>query len=66
MDDPSDAEVDAVLEEFDGDWRETIRALLHDIAVLAVGFTESVSNGYVRGRVTAVSRLSTKRRRDES
>src|SRR3954447_13742579 len=32
---PTEADVDAVLEEFGGDAREAIRALLHDLAVLA-------------------------------
>ncbi|HEX4768745.1 MAG TPA: hypothetical protein VH414_20960 [Lichenihabitans sp.] len=47
---PTDAEVDAVVEEFDGDMREAIRGLLHDIAVLAAGYSSAVSRGYVRGR----------------
>ena len=47
---PTEAEIDAVVEEFGGDLREAIRALLHDIAVLAADLTRTVSRGYVRGR----------------
>lgn len=49
---PTEAEVDAVIEEFGGDLRATIRALLHDVAVLASDFAVAVSHGFVRGRVT--------------
>ena len=49
---PTEAEVDAVIEEFGGDLRTTIRALLHDVAVLASDFASAVSHGFVRGRVT--------------
>ncbi|MDB5592358.1 hypothetical protein [Enterovirga sp.] len=56
---PSEADVDAVLREFGGDAREAIRALLHDIAVLAGDFEASVSHGFVRG---ALPRLGLKRR----
>ncbi len=54
--DVTDAEVDAVLAEFDGDAREAIRALLHDVAALARGFEGQVSRGYVRGRVVGVTK----------
>lgn len=56
----SDEVVDAVLAEFDGDPRAAIKALLHDIAVLAGDFETSVSKGFVRGDVP---RLELKRRR---
>lgn len=46
----TDAEVDAVITEFNGDLRAAIRALLHDLAVIAADFSQSVSRGYVRGR----------------
>jgi hypothetical protein len=49
---PTEAEVEAVIEEFGGDLRATIRALLHDIAVLASDFAATVSRGYVRGRAS--------------
>ena len=45
----TEAEVDAVLAEFGGDARAAIRALLHDLAVLASDYEASVSRGYVRG-----------------
>lgn len=48
---PTEADVDAVLYEFKGDAREAIRALLHDIAILAGDFEASVSHGFVRGAV---------------
>lgn len=54
--DPTDAEVDAVLEEFGGDARDAIRALLHDLAVLAADYEASVSRGYVRGAVVSIRR----------
>ena len=44
----SDANVDALLDEFGGDPRAAILALLHDIDVLARDFEASVSRGYVR------------------
>lgn len=47
---PSDADVDAALAEFGGDHRATIRALLHDLSVLAEDREENVSSGFVRGR----------------
>lgn len=46
---PTDADVEAVLYEFKGDAREAIRALLHDISVLAGDYEASVSHGFVRG-----------------
>lgn len=47
---PTDVEVDAVIAEFDGDLRAALRALLHDLAVLALDRALTVSRGYVRGR----------------
>lgn len=46
----SDDGVDAVLQEFAGDWRAAIRALLHDIDVLARDYDAGISRGFVRGR----------------
>jgi hypothetical protein len=46
---PTEADVDAVMEEFGGDPPEAIRALLHDLAVLAADYETSVSKGFVRG-----------------
>ena len=51
---PNDADVDAVIDEFGGDMREAIRALLHDLAVLAHDFEAEVSHGFVRGGVLRV------------
>ena len=45
---PTEAEIDAVIEEFGGDLREAIRALLSDLAILAADFAGSVSRGYMR------------------
>ena len=56
---PTEADVDAVLAEFDGNARAAVRALLHDIAVLASDFEASVSHGFVRG---AVPKLVLRRR----
>ena len=60
---PTEAEVDAVVEEFGGDLRAAIRALLHDLAVLAADFAGAVSRGYVRGEGSAgAARVGSKRR----
>ena len=48
---PAEADIDAVLYEFKGDAREAIRALLHDLAILAADYEASVSHGYVRGEI---------------
>lgn len=45
---PSDADVDQVLGEFDGDHRAVIKALLHDVACLAADYGLSVSRGFIR------------------
>lgn len=49
----TDADVDALLAEFGHDPRMAIRALLHDLAILAEDRDNSVSFGYVRGRLYA-------------
>ncbi|MGX5736058.1 hypothetical protein [Bosea thiooxidans] len=46
----TEEDIDAVLQESGGDAREAIRALLHDLAVLAHDADRLVSHGYVRGR----------------
>jgi uncharacterized membrane-anchored protein len=51
---PTEDDVDAVLYEFKGDAREAIRALLHDLAVLAADYEASVSHGYVRGDIPRI------------
>lgn len=53
---PTEAEIDAVVEEFGGDLRAAIRALLHDLAVLGTDFEAAVSRGYVRGRASSGAR----------
>jgi len=44
-------DVDAAIAEAGGDLREAVRALLHDIAVLALDHARSVSSGYRRQRM---------------
>lgn len=44
-----DAAIDAVLDEFGGDARAAIKALLHDLDALAADARAMVSRGYVRG-----------------
>ncbi|MCR4521685.1 MULTISPECIES: hypothetical protein [Bosea] len=46
----TEGEIDAVLQEANGDSREAIRMLLHDLAVLARDADRLVSHGYVRGQ----------------
>ena len=51
---PTEADVDVVLYEFKGDAREAIRALLHDLAVLAGDYEADVSRGFVRGGIPKI------------
>lgn len=46
----TEADIDEVIQEFGGDTRQAIRALLEDIAVLALDRARSVSTGYLRGQ----------------
>jgi len=46
----TEADIDDVLQEFGGDTRQAIRALLEDIAVLALDRARVVSTGFVRGQ----------------
>jgi hypothetical protein len=55
---PEEADVEAVIEEFGGDARAALRAVLHDLAVLAADYESCVSKGFVRGR-RAVQKLNT-------
>ena len=55
---PEEADVEAVIEEFGGDARAALRAVLHDLAVLAADNENCVSKGFVRGRL-AVQKLNT-------
>ena len=50
----TEEDVDAVLEEFGGDHRAAIRALLHDLDVLARDHAATVSHGFVRGEFLQV------------
>ena len=52
-DEPTNADVDAVILEFKGDHRQAIHALLHDLWLLAADYAEAVSLGYVRGEMSA-------------
>ena len=61
---PTEAEVEAVIEEFGGDLRAAIRALLHDVAVLASD-AGAVSHGFVRGRVSSARSESRRPRRTD-
>ena len=45
----TDAEIDAI-EEFGGDPREAVRALLSEVASLTANYQAAVSRGYVRGK----------------
>ena len=47
---PEEADVEAVIEEFGGDARAALRAVLHDLAVLAADYESYVSKG-LRGRI---------------
>jgi hypothetical protein len=47
----SDAEIDAVIAEFNGDARLAIRALLHDMSLIVRDSEAVVSRGFVRGRL---------------
>lgn len=62
---PSEADIDAVLEEFDGDHRAAIAALLHDVAALAADYSLSISRGYVRRGTSPFFDTATRRRRGE-
>ncbi len=46
---PTDRDVEAVLEEFGGDARAAIRALLHDLDAMAADYESTVSKGFARG-----------------
>jgi hypothetical protein len=47
----TDGDVDGAIAEAGGDPREAVRALLHDIAILALDHARSVSTGYRRQRM---------------
>lgn len=58
---PTEAEIDAVIAEFEGNLRAAIAALLHDLAMLAADFDRSVSRGYRRGRAIVITLPGTRR-----
>lgn len=61
-----EAEIDAVLAaESGGDARAAIRALLHDLTVLAADAEASTSRGYVRGKMVRLEVGREGRRRAE-
>ena len=47
---PTERDVEALLEEFGGDPRAAIRALLHDLDALASDYEAAVSRGFIRSR----------------
>jgi hypothetical protein len=47
----TDDEIDAIIAERGGDPREAIRALLHDLAALAIDSEAAVSQGYAPGKL---------------
>lgn len=51
---PTESDIDAVIAEANGNAREAIRILLHDLDVLAKDRNASVSHGYVYGRLALV------------
>ncbi|WP_439496832.1 hypothetical protein [Bosea sp. (in: a-proteobacteria)] len=53
----TEAEIDAVIYEFKGDPRAAIRALLHDLKMLAEDHAATVSKGYVKGQLWAVRKF---------
>ncbi|QCI65295.1 hypothetical protein [Phreatobacter stygius] len=53
-DGPTEGEIDAAIAEFGGDARETVRALLRDIATLAADADRLVSHGFVRRHLNLV------------
>ncbi len=54
-----------MLQEFDGDHRAAIAALLHDVSALAADYSLSISRGYVRRGTSPFIDLATRRRRGE-
>ena len=49
--DATDEEIEAVIAEFGGDYRQAIRALLHDLTQIAMDSEAAVSKGFVRGNL---------------
>ncbi len=57
VEETTEAEIDALVEEFQGDPRRAIGALLHDLKVLAEDSNRRVSKGYVRGVLWSVRKF---------
>lgn len=57
IEETTEAEIDAVLHEFNGNPRDAIGALLRDLKVLAEDSNRKVSKGYVRGQLWGVRKL---------
>lgn len=51
--DPLEDEIDALIAEF-GSARAAIRALLHDLSILANDMNASTSRGYTRSRIVEI------------
>lgn len=51
--DPVEQEIDALIAEF-GSARAAIRALLHDLTVLASDMNASTSRGYMRSKIVEI------------
>jgi hypothetical protein len=51
------AEIDAVLYEFKGNFRDAIGALLHDLRVLAEDRNRNVSKQHAKGELCSVRKL---------
>ena len=56
-----EAGVEAAIEEFGGDARAALRAVLHDLAVLAADYESCVSKGFVRGRLAVKNQYKCRR-----
>ncbi len=54
-----------MLQEFNGDHRAAIAALLHDVAALAADYSVSIPRGYVRRGTSHFIDIATRRRRGE-
>ena len=59
----SEADIDAVLQGFDGNHRAAMAALLHDLAALDAEYSLSISRGYVQRGTSAFIDIAVRRRR---
>ena len=58
--DPLEDEIDALIAEF-GSARAAIRALLHDLSILANDMNASTSRGYTRSRIVEIRTFRSKK-----